>query len=114
MKVILNLRIACSRLGSICTAQLLSFGSGSSAGLSLTAQLALDDGELHTRLPHPNITCQYGAVLVSGRGTMCVPVPTILFPTSIALCPDLNLKCATGRWDGQTTGCDFLWGFPPG
>ena len=75
---------------------------------------ALDDGELHTRLPHPNITCQYGAVLVSGRGTMCVPVPTILFPTSIALCPDLNLKCATGRWDGQTTGCDFLWGFPRG
>ena len=75
---------------------------------------ASDDGELHTRLPHPNIIRQYGARHVSGRGTMCAPVPTFHFSTSIALCPDLNLKCATGRWDGQTTGCDFLWGFPPG
>ena len=115
---------------SIRTAQLLPFGSGSSAqpGLSLIAQfnLALDDGELHTCLPHHSIQLQYGLVLDLGHGKMCMPVATtssIVFPptlstssNAIALCPDRNLKRATGWWDGQalSTACRFLWGFPPG
>ena len=41
---------------------------------------ALDDGELHTRLPHPSIQLQYGLVLDLGLGTMCVPVPNIVIP----------------------------------
>ena len=55
-------------------------------------------------------------ICVSSRAVArcACPSPQSLFQASIALCPDLNLKCATGRWDGQTTGCDFLWGFPPG
>ena len=108
------------------TAQLLSFGSGSSAGLSLTAQLALDDGELHTCLPHHSIHLQYGLVLDLGHGTMSMPVATtssIVFPptlstssNAIALCPDRNLKRATAWWDGQalSMACQFLWNFLPG
>ena len=40
---------------------------------------AVDDGELHTRLPHPNIQLEYGLELVLGLGTTCVPVPNIVF-----------------------------------
>ena len=42
--------------------------------------MALDDGELHTRLPHHSIKLQYGLVLDLGHGTMCVPVPNIVLP----------------------------------
>ena len=40
--------------------------------------------------------------------------PYSFFSTSIVLCPDLDLKCATSWWEGLTTGCRFSWGFPLG